>query len=157
MYIAKVQDPALKRLHTRMLWLKSETFFMKYIKQFAIIISVSFIGEILAYLIPLPVPASIWGLGLMLLLLMLRIVPLNAVKETAKFLISLMQIMFIPAAVGLLSSVEALKNAWLPIVISILIVTPVVFFASGKTTDILIQHTKKNSEKGEKMHDRSHL
>ncbi len=121
---------------------------MKYIKQFAIIITVSFIGEILSYLIPLPVPASIWGLSLMLLLLIFKIVPLGAVRECAKFLISLMQIMFIPAAVGLLTSIEALRAAWLPIVISIVIVTPIVFFVSGKTTDIIISITEKRSGKG---------
>ncbi len=122
---------------------------MKYIKQFAIIIAVSFIGEILSYLIPLPVPASIWGLGLMLMLLILKVIPLSAVQKTAKFLISLMQIMFIPAAVGLLTSLQALKAAWLSIVISILIVTPIVFFASGKITDILIRLTECKEKSGE--------
>ena len=125
---------------------------MKYIKQFAIIITVSFIGEIFSYFIPLPIPASIWGLLLMLILLITKIVPLNAVCDCAKFLVSLMQIMFIPAAVGLLTRVDALAQAWLPIVIAILITTPIVFFASGKTTDILIKYTHKktSAEKEEK-------
>ena len=43
---------------------------MKYIKQLAIILMVTAIGEILKYLLPLPVPASIYGLVLMLVLLM---------------------------------------------------------------------------------------
>ncbi len=124
---------------------------MKYIKQFAIIIAVSFIGEIAAHFIPLPIPASIWGLTLMLILLITRIVPLNAVRDAAKFLVSLMQIMFIPAAVGLLTSLDALKSAWLPILISIVLVTPVVFFCSGKLTDIAIdkyeaKHNNKEAD-----------
>ena len=121
---------------------------MKYIKQFAIIITVSFIGEILAYLIPLPIPASIWGLLLMLVLLITKIVPLNAVSDCAKFLVSLMQIMFIPAAVGLLTRVDALAKAWVPIVIAILITTPIVFFVSGKCTDVIIKRAngKKNTD-----------
>lgn len=116
---------------------------MKYIKQFAIIITVSFVGELLSYFIPLPIPASIWGLALMLLLLILRIVKLDAVRDAAKFLVSLMQIMFIPAAVGLLTSLDALRNALVPIVIAIVAVTPIVFFCSGKSTDILISLTEK--------------
>ncbi len=124
---------------------------MKYIKQFAIIIAVSFVGEIAAHFIPLPIPASIWGLTLMLVLLITKIVPLGAVSETAKFLVSLMQIMFIPAAVGLLTSVDALRSAWLPIVISIVAVTPVVFFCSGKLTDVVISksHAKDGSKEGD--------
>ncbi len=122
---------------------------MKYIKQFAIIIAVSFAGEIAAHFISLPIPASIWGLALMLILLITKIVPLGAVADTAKFLVSLMQIMFIPAAVGLLSSLDALKNSWLPIVISIVAVTPIVFFCSGKLTDIVINKAHKKKTGGE--------
>ena len=119
---------------------------MKYIKQFAIIIAVSFVGEILSYFIPLPIPASIWGLALMLLLLVARIVPIEAVRETAKFLVSLMQIMFIPAAVGLLGSLDALKSSAIAIIIAIVVVTPIVFFCSGKVTDMLISLTQKQKE-----------
>ena len=119
---------------------------MKYIKQFAIIIAVSFVGEIAAHFIPLPIPASIWGLTLMLVLLITKLVPLGAVSETAKFLVSLMQIMFIPAAVGLLTSVDALRSAWLPIVISIVAVTPIVFFCSGKLTDIVIGKSQAKND-----------
>jgi holin-like protein len=119
---------------------------MKYIKQFAIIIAVSFVGEIAAHFIPLPIPASIWGLTLMLVLLVTRIIPLGAVRETAKFLVSLMQIMFIPAAVGLLTSLDALKSAWLPILISIVVVTPIVFFCSGKLTDAVIARSAQSND-----------
>ena len=119
---------------------------MKYIKQFAIIIAVSFVGEIAAHFIPLPIPASIWGLILMLVLLITRIVPLGAVRDAAKFLVSLMQIMFIPAAVGLLTSLDALRSAWLPILLSILVVTPIVFFCSGKTTDVFISRKEEKKE-----------
>ena len=121
---------------------------MKYIKQFAVIIAVSFVGELCSYFIPLPIPASIWGLALMLILLVLHIVPLGAVRDAAKFLVSLMQIMFIPAAVGLLTSLEALRSALIPIIIAIVILTPIVFFCSGKSTDILISLTEKR--KGER-------
>ncbi len=94
---------------------------MKYIKQFAIIITVSFLGEILNLIIPLPIPASIWGLALMLVLLCLKIVPLGAVKDCATFLVSLMQIMFIPAAVGLIGCADSLRTSWLTIVISVIL------------------------------------
>lgn len=122
---------------------------VKYIKQFAIIMLVTFLGEILSKIIPLPIPASIWGLVLMLVSLTLKIIPLDAVKETAKFLVSLMQIMFIPAAVGLITELDSLKNALIPILISIVVITPIVFFVSGKVTDTVIK-IQKSKEKDEK-------
>ncbi len=121
---------------------------MKYIKQFAIVIAVSFTAEIINYVVPLPIPASIWGLTLMLVLLMTKIVKLSDVKECANFLVSLMQIMFIPAAVGLITAVDSLKSSAVAIIISILLVTPIVFFASGKTTQFFISRAEKKNTKG---------
>ena len=60
---------------------------MKYIKQFGIILAVTFAGEVLKYMIPLPVPASIYGLLLLFLLLTFRLVKLEQVKEAGLFLI----------------------------------------------------------------------
>lgn len=34
---------------------------MKYLKQFTIILFVSFLGELLHLVIPLPIPASVYG------------------------------------------------------------------------------------------------
>ena len=56
---------------------------MKYVKQFGIILVVSLIGELLNFLIPLSIPASIYGLVLMLGCLQLHIIPLSEVKETS--------------------------------------------------------------------------
>ena len=68
---------------------------MKYIRQFIIIILISFIGEVLNYLLPLPIPASIYGLVLMLLGLVRGLIPLAAVRDTAHFLVEIMPLMFI--------------------------------------------------------------
>ena len=73
---------------------------MKYVKQFGIILLISFAGEALNYLLPLPVPASIYGLVLMFLCLQLRVFRLEDVRDTALFLIEIMPLMFIPAATG---------------------------------------------------------
>ena len=50
---------------------------MKHFSEISLIATVSFIGELLHYLIPLPVPSSIYGLLLMLLLLVTHIVRLD--------------------------------------------------------------------------------
>ena len=95
---------------------------MKYIKQFTIILVVSFIGELLNYLIPLPVPASIYGLVIMLICLLTGVIPLHAVRDTGRFLVEVMPLMFIPGAVGLLESWGVLRPIWAP-VLAITVVT----------------------------------
>ena len=73
---------------------------MKYLRQLLIILIFSFIGEILHSLIPIQVPASIYGLVLLFIALLTGIIQLPQVKEAAKYLIEIMPLMFIPAGVG---------------------------------------------------------
>lgn len=111
---------------------------MKYIRQFLIIISVSCIGELLNYLIPLPIPASIYGLIIMLGLLISKKLPLTAVKETADFLINIMPVIFIPASVGLIAYWEQLQPFLLPVIVISVVSTVLVMVATGKTTDVIL-------------------
>ena len=70
---------------------------MKYVRQFLIILVISFIGELLRYYIPLKIPASIYGLVLLFAALELRIIKLVSIRETSRFLIEIMPLMFVKA------------------------------------------------------------
>lgn len=124
---------------------------MRYVKQFAIILAVTCVGEILKYFIPLPIPASIYGLVLMLVLLMTRRVRLESVKETAEFLIEIMPMMFIPAAVGLLVSWEQLRPILIPVVAITVVSTFVVMIVTGKVTDFLTRDCVEHANQVGKM------
>ena len=69
-----------------------------------IILAISLVGEILKYILPLPIPASIYGMAILFAGLMSGLIKLDAVRETGKFLIEIMPLMFIPAGVGLMDS-----------------------------------------------------
>lgn len=111
---------------------------MKFIRQFLIIMAVTFAGELLNYLIPLPIPASIYGLVLMLICLLTGIIPLAAVRDTGRFLVEIMPLMFIPAAVGLLQSWEVLRPVWLPVAAVVAVSTVAVMAAAGWTSQLII-------------------
>ena len=87
---------------------------MKYLKQFTIILGICLLGELVRFLLPLPIPASVYGLVLMLLALMTGAVKLEQVETVADFLIGIMSPMFIPAAVALMNQLEALRAILLP-------------------------------------------
>ncbi len=112
---------------------------MKYIRQFLWILLFSFAGELLKFVIPLPVPASIYGLLLLLLALLTGILRLESVKETSKFLIEIMPLMFIPAAVGLLESWEALSGILIQVLTATVVSTVLVMGVSGMVTQALIR------------------
>ena len=111
---------------------------MKYVKQFMLITLVSFLGEILRYYIPLPIPGSIYGLLIMLLLLFSGVVRLESVKGVSSFLLEIMPLMFIPPAVGIIASWGEAKSMLIPLFVISLITTLLVFFVSGKVTDVLL-------------------
>lgn len=77
---------------------------MKYLRQLLMILIFSFIGEVLHAVIPIQMPASIYGLVLLFIALMTGLVKLPQVHEAARFLIEIMPLMFIPAGVGLLTA-----------------------------------------------------
>lgn len=56
------------------------------------------------YFIPLPIPGSIYGLLLMFVLLLTKVIKVENVKDVGEFLIEIMPLMFIPAGVGLMAS-----------------------------------------------------
>lgn len=118
---------------------------MKYIKQFAIIITISLLGEVLSQLLPFTIPASVYGLFLMLIALMTKIIKVEHVKETSDFLMDIMPIMFVPASVGLMVSWGLLKEILVPVLIVSVVGTLVVMIVSGKSVDLLMKLSGKQT------------
>ena len=112
-----------------------------------IILIVSLVGELLNYFLPLPVPASIYGLVLMFLCLMLGVIKLSDVHDTACFLIEIMPIMFIPPAVGLMASWDVIQANLVAYLIIAAVTTIVVMAVSGLVTQEVLKKGKKGAEK----------
>ena len=112
---------------------------MKFLSQFMIILLLSFLGEVLKMFIPLPIPASVYGLVLMLLCLVTGILKTSQVKEAAFFLIEIMPVMFIPAAAGLIDSWKVLQPLLLPILVITVVITIFVMVVTGKIAQMIAQ------------------
>lgn len=121
---------------------------MKYLQQFLIIIFISLLGEILKYVLPLPIPASIYGMTILFVGLLTGIIPLNSVRETGKFLIEIMPVMFIPAGVGLMESWGVLQPMLVPVSVITVVVLVAVMVVSGRSSQWLIR--KENRKKASK-------
>ena len=119
---------------------------MCYLYQFARIMGFCLLGEILHEVLPLPVPASIYGLVLMLIGLQTGILPLSAVNEAGGFLIEIMPMLFIPAGVGLMVSWGALKPVIIPISIIIVVTTILVMAVSGRIAQFILKKEDKKHE-----------
>ncbi len=116
---------------------------MKYVLQLMLILFLSFLGELLADLIPLPVPAGIYGMIILFICLCLGIIPLRAVRETGKFLISIMSVMFIPATVGLMDAWSAMQAMLIPVLLVSTLLTCLIMACTGHTTQALLRQSGK--------------
>lgn len=116
---------------------------MKYIRQIAIIMLIAFIGEVLNHLIPLSIPASIYGIVIMLLLLTTGLLKVESVKETSAFLIEIMTITFIPATAGLMDSFHLLSGSLTAYVVILVVSTYAVMIVSGRVSQAVIRRENK--------------
>ena len=116
---------------------------MKLLYQFGIILGMSFFGEVLYAIIPLPIPASIYGLVLMLVCLGTKVIKLSQVKIAADFLIDIMPPMFIPAAVGIVVVWADLQEILVPVLVITVVSTIVVMVCTGKVSQAVIRAKKK--------------
>ena len=112
---------------------------MKFFQQAALIFAVSCAGEILHYFIPLPVPASIYGLVLIFVLLCAGWVKPADVKDAAGFLIEIMPLMFIPLGASLLDSYDVLRPMLIPACVISIASTVVVFAVTGLSAQAIIK------------------
>lgn len=115
---------------------------MKFLKQFLIILGISLIGEILKSVLSFPIPASIYGMVLMFVLLLTGIIKLDQVRDAGKFLIEIMPVMFIPAGVGLMSSWNVLQPVLLPVSIITVITIFTVMGVTGIVSQFIITKSK---------------
>lgn len=112
---------------------------MNYVKQFCIILAFSFAGEILNRLIPLPVPASIYGLVLMFLALEFKIIKVEHIKEVSNFLLGIMSIFFVPSSVGIINALPLMKKYGIQFAIIGIASTVIVFGITGQVTQLLMK------------------
>lgn len=120
---------------------------VKHVYRFSVILAVSLLGELLNALLPLPIPASVYGLVLMLAGLAAGLFPVEEMYSTGRFLIDIMPVMFIPYAVGLMNNWDVLRDMLLPVTVIMLISTFVVMGVSGRVTQALLNRNGAN-EKG---------
>lgn len=119
---------------------------MNYLKQFLIILSISFVGEVLKAVLPLPIPASIYGMAILFACLMTGILKLEQVSGAGKFLIEIMPVMFIPAGVGLMASWNILQPMLVPVAVITVVVLIAVMAVSGRVSQAIIRHGKEKKD-----------
>ena len=104
---------------------------MKYFSQLLIILGFTMAGEALQRLIPLAIPAAVYGLALLFLALCFGIVKLEQVQDVGKFFTSILSILFVGPTVGIVEHWGLIQPQLLPIFLLLLSTTAATFGISG--------------------------
>lgn len=119
---------------------------MKYLSQFLILLGFTVAGEALQRLIPLPIPAAVYGLVLLFAALCAGLVKLDRVKAVSDFLISLLPLLFVSGVVGLAEQWELIAPELFPVLLLIVSSTVLVFGISGGITQCLAKKEERADE-----------
>ena len=119
---------------------------MKYLHQALIIAAVTFAAELIKFLIPLPIPASIYGLILLFTLLKTGILKLSQIEDVGGLLLELMPLLLVPASVSFLTCLDTIKTMLLPVLITGLLGTTLVLFITGRVTQFFIRRRKDGAK-----------
>ena len=117
--------------------------------QFGLIMIILFISQTLQGLFDLPIPGTVLGMVILLLLLVFKIIPLKLVENAADVLIRHLSIMFVPIGVGLMSVAYLLEGYIFSIIVIVTISLVVVMVSTGLTIEYMMNRTDKNKKGAE--------
>lgn len=116
---------------------------MKHLQALVILFGITMIGEFLSQALPLPVPAGVYGLFLLLLFLCTGLVKLPQIETVGTFLLDTMPLMFIPATVKLLETYGEIRPILLPLTAILILTTIAVMAVTGKTAQKMLAHDQQ--------------
>lgn len=121
---------------------------MKILKQSAIIAAVCAVAELIKYLLPLPIPASVYGLLLMLAALLTGVIRPEQIETTADFLITIMPVLFVAPTIALVARLDRLASLAVPLLLVATIGTVLVIGLSGKAAQAVGKREEKKRREG---------
>lgn len=108
---------------------------MKILNQLLIIFTYSILGDIIAKLLPFPIPGSIIGLVLLFFSLKYKLVKLAQIEESGNWLKNNMGIMFVPLSVGIMNYFDLLSQYWLTLIVIIIFSTSLTYLVAAKVAE----------------------
>ena len=112
---------------------------MKYLKQTLILIAITFAAEIIKFLVPLPVPASIYGLVLLFALLKSGVLKLEQVETVGNLLLELMPLLLVSPSVSFLTAMDSIRPMLLPVLMMGFLGTMAVMAVTGRVAQWMIR------------------
>ena len=119
---------------------------MNIMGELALIFGICLVGDGVAALLPVAFPASVISMVLLMVLLLTGVVKDRHIQTASHFLVANMAFFFLPSFVGLLEHIELLKSQLVPLLLIIVLTTPVVYLITGWTVRLLMLRHRNRKE-----------
>lgn len=110
---------------------------VKVLRQFGTILVILLVGEAIRMASGINIPGTVIGMVILFLLLLTKMIKLENIELISKFLLDHLAFLFVPAGVGLISSLDVIGRAWFPIMMIVIISTILVVGVTGWTVQLL--------------------
>ncbi len=118
------------------------------------LLGMQLLGEILARALHLPVPGPVIGMVLLVVLLLRRRTPPAWLEPTARGLLRHLELLFVPAGVGIIVHTELLARAWLPLLLTLLLGATLTLVVTALSLRLLLALTARRARRvAETNHD----
>lgn len=119
---------------------------MRILLQLALILGISFVGELLHRYVGVPIPGNILGMLILLLLLCVKVVKLDRIKEVSDFFLKNIAFFFLPPSIGIMAAGEEVMSRWPVLLIMCIALTVVTMAATGWTVQLLARGAKRKAQ-----------
>ena len=121
---------------------------MKYLFQFTVISLLTFISDVISNVVPLLIPAGIYGLVILFVCLWTKIIKIEWVSDVGDWLLFIMPVMFVPTTVNLITKWDIIKSNFIGLIVACILSTIVTMFVTGFIAQIIVERSKNKSKKG---------
>ena len=120
---------------------------MRILLQIALILGICYAGDLIHEYTGIPVPGNILGMLILLLLLCLKIVKLDQIREVSDFFLKRLSFFFLPPAIGLMLVGDDVKSQWPILLLLCIAITIVTMAMTGWTVQLLSLKDKQKEAK----------
>lgn len=117
---------------------------MKSLKGLLIIFLCLLAGGILRQIIPMPIPDVVYGMLVLLILFLMKIVKVEDVEKTSNALLENLGILFVPLSVSLITKFDILSSNLVKIMLVLIVTTFLTMGVTAKVVEMVQNKGGKN-------------
>lgn len=121
-----------------------EVTYLKLLRQLGIILGILFGSHLLQKVTGFPIPGTVLGMIILLIGLITGLIKIEMISEASQFLLDHLVFFFLPAGVGIMTSIDIIKDKWLPLLIVTILTTVIVLVVTGLTVQALKRVKESN-------------